>query len=241
VNKIPKNEKGFSVVEVVLMVVVMALIGTAGWLVYKNHHKTTMPMANTSTNILTTTTKTSISTTTTSKPAQQTDPTAGWATYTSTLGGFSFKYPITGWTFDGFQGNTPVSGSQMNGSETQVRLFETSRTYSIIINVGAVNQVDLESDSYSQGTVSTLSNSLQAWLTSASAVSNPQCFSGSPIDLDLVSNGNFYYTLSNGQHMSYFASFCYGQKDTTNLNYQQQVAAPELTVAKDVLSSFTFK
>jgi hypothetical protein len=33
------NQKGFSVVEVVLIVVILALIGTVGWLVYKNHHK----------------------------------------------------------------------------------------------------------------------------------------------------------------------------------------------------------
>ena len=35
-GKLKKNESGFSVVEVVLVLVVIALIGTVGWLVYRN-------------------------------------------------------------------------------------------------------------------------------------------------------------------------------------------------------------
>ena len=243
-GKLESNEKGFTAVEGLLIVLILVVIGAVGYMVYHNDHKTkTVNTANTPSSKAATTAKT---TTTTTKTTTQTNPTAGWATYTSTLGGFSFKYPTKGWTLDGFQGYTPVSGSLMNGSETQVRLDEagnngTFSSYWIVINIGTVNQVGYESESYTQGTVSTLSNGLQAWLTNASAVSNPQCFSGSPIDLNLVSNGKFYYALPNGQYMSYLASFCYGQKDTTSLSYQQQVTAPEVTVAKEVLSSLTFK
>jgi len=39
-NKIHKNEKGFSAVEVVMVIVIIALIGVVGWMVYKNQHKT---------------------------------------------------------------------------------------------------------------------------------------------------------------------------------------------------------
>ena len=38
-NKISKNKKGFTAVELVLVVVVVALIGVVGWLVYKHDHK----------------------------------------------------------------------------------------------------------------------------------------------------------------------------------------------------------
>jgi len=40
-NKVSRNEKGFSAIEIVLVIVVIALIGAAAWLVYKDHHKTT--------------------------------------------------------------------------------------------------------------------------------------------------------------------------------------------------------
>lgn len=38
-KQITKNQSGFGAVEVVLIVVIVALIGSVGWLVYKNHHK----------------------------------------------------------------------------------------------------------------------------------------------------------------------------------------------------------
>ncbi len=59
-GKLQKNELGFSVVEIVLVVVIVALIGTVGWLVYKNHHKTT-------TAAITTTLSTKPTTSTTTK------------------------------------------------------------------------------------------------------------------------------------------------------------------------------
>lgn len=50
-GKLQNNEQGFSAVEIVLVVIIVALIGTVGWLVYENHHKTnTVSTTNTSTN-----------------------------------------------------------------------------------------------------------------------------------------------------------------------------------------------
>jgi prepilin-type N-terminal cleavage/methylation domain-containing protein len=40
-NKIFKNEKGFSAVELLLVILVVALLSAAGWLVYEDNHKTT--------------------------------------------------------------------------------------------------------------------------------------------------------------------------------------------------------
>jgi len=39
--KVSKNEKGFSVVEFVIIIFILVLIGAAGWFVYREHHKTT--------------------------------------------------------------------------------------------------------------------------------------------------------------------------------------------------------
>jgi hypothetical protein len=36
-----KNEQGFGTVEIIMLVVIIVLIGTVGYLVYKNHHQPT--------------------------------------------------------------------------------------------------------------------------------------------------------------------------------------------------------
>ena len=46
-NKIFKNEKGFSAIEIVLVVIISVLIGVVGWLAYDNHHKTTATSSST--------------------------------------------------------------------------------------------------------------------------------------------------------------------------------------------------
>lgn len=72
-GKLRSKEAGFSAVEVVLVLVMVALIGAAGYIAYKSHSKTTTPAL--------------------------TDPYAGWKTYTSPLSsGLSFKYPAD-WSF----------------------------------------------------------------------------------------------------------------------------------------------
>lgn len=67
-GKLQSNQKGFSAVEVIIVIVVVALIGTVGWLVYKNHHKTTP------TNIATTSSTKSSSTSSSTKPSTTTSP-----------------------------------------------------------------------------------------------------------------------------------------------------------------------
>lgn len=64
-NKISKNEKGFSAVEAVLVLVIVILIGVVGWLVYDKHHDKIATTAS-DTQPTSTTTKTTKSTTTTS-------------------------------------------------------------------------------------------------------------------------------------------------------------------------------
>ena len=87
-KKLKINEQGFSLIEISIVIVVIVLICTAGWLVYRNDHKNTSTSASVTTAKKTTTTppvKTK-STTTTSQ-------TAGWLTYTNTAAGFSIEYP----------------------------------------------------------------------------------------------------------------------------------------------------
>jgi Tfp pilus assembly major pilin PilA len=63
-GKLRNDETGFSAVEVILVLVIVALIGAVGFLVYKNHTKATTPVAKTSTNSTATKTATKPTTTT---------------------------------------------------------------------------------------------------------------------------------------------------------------------------------
>jgi Tfp pilus assembly protein PilV len=68
VGKLKNNQKGFTAVEVLLIVLILVVIGAVGYMAYRNDHKTkTVSTTNTSTNKpATSTTKTSTSTPSTS-------------------------------------------------------------------------------------------------------------------------------------------------------------------------------
>lgn len=87
-----KNTYGFGVVGLILILAVVIVIGLAGYLVYKNHHK--MTTTSVATTKPTTTTKTAPTTSTTTSNTY-----AGWQQYCSTSFGACFKYP-SDWSFD---------------------------------------------------------------------------------------------------------------------------------------------
>ncbi len=102
-GKLENNQKGFSAIEIVLVVVILALIGVVGWLVYKNRHQSTNTVnsAKTSTNTpavssnapAKTSTPTSMPTHATTTPTFTSGPQSGWETYTNAAVGFSISYP----------------------------------------------------------------------------------------------------------------------------------------------------
>ncbi len=77
------NQKGFSAVEILLVVLVVGLISAVGYLVYMNRHPKTATNSVTTASTVANTTKTS------EKPAV--DPYEGWQAYSAR--GFSVKYP----------------------------------------------------------------------------------------------------------------------------------------------------
>jgi Tfp pilus assembly protein PilE len=109
VGKLKYNQKGFTAVEGLLIVLILVVIGAVGYMVYHNHHKTTTAAATT-----TSSTKPATSTkTTTSTTTQPASTYAGWKTYTSAEEGASFKYPAN-WTAtvpDYSHGTQPPQGS----------------------------------------------------------------------------------------------------------------------------------
>lgn len=85
-GKLKNNQKGFSAIEAIMLVVIVALIGAVGWMVYKDRHKTTV------------TTTTTQPTKTSSTPTSQ-QPTANTTTYTDSSKLFTISYP-TSWAVD---------------------------------------------------------------------------------------------------------------------------------------------
>jgi Tfp pilus assembly protein PilE len=91
-NKQKKSESGFSVVELILVIVIVALIGVVGWMVYKNHHKNSSKTISSNSQ----SSKTVISNSD-SKTISTNEQYAGWKTYTTKYEKLSFKYPAN-WT-----------------------------------------------------------------------------------------------------------------------------------------------
>lgn len=90
-NRLKKNEQGFGVIEIILVLIIVILLGVVGWFVYKNHNKTTNNATTTTSNTGTTPSKTTATST------QSTNNYSGWPTYSSSVLGLNIKHP-PGWT-----------------------------------------------------------------------------------------------------------------------------------------------
>jgi hypothetical protein len=99
--------KGFGLVGLLLIIVVLAVVGGTGVYVYRKEHKVKAPVSNVSANAKAPTQigKSSNMTTTI-------DPYVGWSTYTSSVAGYSIKYPAN-WT---------VRSSTNNGGAEDTRI-----------------------------------------------------------------------------------------------------------------------
>lgn len=86
-NRRRLSSAGFSAIEAVVIILVIAALSLGGWYEYHREHKQK-----------TTATSTSTSHTKTPTPPPPADPYAGWKTATSPRAGFSIKYPSS-WSY----------------------------------------------------------------------------------------------------------------------------------------------
>jgi len=104
-SKFTKNENGFSGIEILMVVVIVALIGAVGYMVYKNKHQPTKVVTVTKTATKTPTPVANVPTVA--------NPYSGWKEYTLKYEKLSFQYPSI-WTIQdssGSQGLSPNTDS----------------------------------------------------------------------------------------------------------------------------------
>lgn len=119
-NDLNKNSNGFTVVEVLLVIVTLAIIGGAGYFVAKHIDNQAPTAAPTS---ATTKSATTAKTTTTPAPS----PYAGWNTYTLAKEKLTFRYPTT-WTVENNLTNSSNDGIQFTS--------KTDSNFEILIGAG---------------------------------------------------------------------------------------------------------
>jgi cytoskeletal protein RodZ len=244
-NKISKNEKGFSAVEIVMVVVIIALIGVVGWMVYKNHHRTSAASTTKSANSVKTTSSSTNSSTT--KTNEASNPYAGWQTYTSKSGGYTIKYP-SDWTIEGFSSsqNSAIQASNLTGNENSILLYSSSAKANSF-GLWLINDTKYETTAnssgggnganatpYSDGSViKTLSNGMNIWSQSQSTDNTGDA------DFEAVTDGQFGYKLNSGTFLQISMGFGFAYKQTTSYSYSQQVSSPQLTQAESILTSLS--
>ena len=222
------NDKGFSVIVVPLIILAIAAIGVAGWLVYQ-YGRTSMK-ANTNT--------AGVTTDSADKPAQ-TDPYAGWKSYSSNTGGYSIKYPST-WTLNpsptgAINGEVLITSSSARADSFGVWLTLAGTSSPISSAYSAYTQLP-----YAQGSViQTLSNGVGIWEANQTLISNGHTYADTCTPFESVASGSFGFKLSNGKYLDAAMSFCFAAKQSTTKNYAQQAQSSELQEASKILSSLT--
>lgn len=112
------NSKGFGIIGVLLVIVVLAVIAGGGAYVYHKDHKTKSNSSSKGS------TQTSSSTT-----SSTTNPYAGWKSYTSSVAGYTIKYPSK-WTIRTTSGNYESTYiTSPDNFEIQLDSFTKSSSY----------------------------------------------------------------------------------------------------------------
>ena len=214
-KKIKRNEQGFSVVEFVMILVIIVLIGAAGYLVYKNHHKTstaattntsaTKPATSTSTKATTTKQASATQTSTCPSLTNVAQVPSGWQTYTSSKYNYSISYPAS-WGVTNSNGsvdNLPILDGVLftppQNQGPQYNLYVTQQSLSSAISNW---QNDVKTKNYNGGlsggpTVTILSNTSCTYqgLPAAEIVTKQDEGSAGisyDIEVDVSANGYLY-------------------------------------------------
>lgn len=229
-----KNQEGFSVVEVLIVLIVLGLIGGAGWYVWKKNNDTKQTNTQNSQQ---------------NKQASDgptPDAYTNWKTYSSTKGGFSFKYP-NDWLVTGYKGTATVEAANLKGDEDQLRIQQKSEAEAKVDNFGVNLSIGPNlpdnggmADLSKFGAVTTLTQDIsvldeykeQTWASGAQKNSCPA--------IRVVADNHIGMKLKNGQYLDFTGSYCWGEGMTTSLSFDDQKIKRPYQDTLLMLKSFTY-
>jgi hypothetical protein len=238
-----ENQKGFGVIEGLLILLIVIFIGFAGWYVWHSKNNTN------STNDSTADTTNKTNSKSGTKPIAA-NPYAGWKTYSSPLSsGLSFKYPAD-WSFTP---PTSVFTNNAGGQENNVAL------YSVAPTTKAGNGAAIPTNQYMCVTFDEYGGSWKSFDWKLGTLLSSEKFqsgstsimlntykSDTPMQDQMLlitnpsnSNGNYFLSTKNNYYVSVIAQFnCQqgGFPEGSNLNADFNSQA-ETTTAKLIMKS----
>jgi hypothetical protein len=241
-----KNQKGFSALEGLLILVIVGLIGFVGWYVWQ--------AKNNADDNLSSATETSNS----SQSTATSNPYAGWKTYTSNNEKFTFKYPS----------NWELNGEAASGNlKEEVGLRGPNNflmTYSLVkIDPGAItpanhaksgndndpNAYDPNSNVYNGATELSIKNFDKKLyiVIDQSTINDNQPVQGIGISENKTYTAQkylnpMYYEAKNttGYMVQWFGAYAAPQGGPVSLSHDAFIAKPELATAKLILQSISY-
>lgn len=231
------NQKGLSALELVLMIVVVGLL--AGASVYFFKHQKNDATSSTNTSSQTQQTKESIS-------EHAADSYAGWRSYASDIGNFTFKYPAE-WQISNVKIDATVAPYQKQQIDIAPGTADnpTENNFNFSLFIQNPNPA-LESTSQDQDWSGTDVKTFQNGLTLATT-KKQESFSesrGSCPNMTIVGKDNkiyyYGYPLKNKYYLSGIGGYCMRQKDITSLSYDQQINSDQWEKMILILKSVNF-
>lgn len=229
-----RNQHGFTLLEGIIIMVVVAVIGLIGVLiVYNLNGKNNNANNNSGNNQQQSEDKES-----------KADNSNLLKTYTSTTGNFTMSYPeawkVTGTT----NGQTSET---LTGNETQLHFqvapsATTINNYSADLYIRDTKPQDAAWPLYPNGSlVETFANGISAWEDNQTQTLARGTVKNTCPTIRVASDDAFGFKLKNGKYIEFIGGFCVMSGNTTTYSYQQQRSSTEFDQTMQMLQSIKQK
>jgi type II secretory pathway pseudopilin PulG len=245
-----RNQKGFTAVEALLIMIIVAMLGGVGWYVWHSQRTANKNLDDASNTV---TQPTSV--TKTHSKSENCDPTMPSYSfikyqyiYYSKYGCYSIKLP-SDWNFYEYKNDPSYETYDLknfSGAEHSVWFnSKTSTDQSSKVNnfggsLDVFDQYPYDTNDFKFGNViKHLSNSLDVWVNQKKLIGTSQ--ENNCPTIHIASDDHLGYQLASGRWMEFSGSYCWAQGTTTNSkSYDQALSSKEYKQAINMLNSITW-